>query len=191
MCQALVPLFDGFEEIEAITIIDVLRRAQIEVVTASLGDRHVVGAHAIAVIADQTIAELNPGNADIVSRFEAIVLPGGAGTLRMRQDPRIMQLVTDFAKSQKLVAAICAAPTVLSDAGLLKDKCATSYPAMRSQMDVAEYSLQPVTVDANIVTSRGAGTAMPFALKLVAILKGQELADRLAQDMVFTSTSPH
>ncbi|MDX2254438.1 MAG: DJ-1/PfpI family protein [Pseudanabaenaceae cyanobacterium bins.39] len=189
MHRVLVPLFAGFEEIEAITIIDVLRRAQIEVVTVSLGDRDVLGAHRIMVMADQTFDQISADNLNIVNEFEAIVLPGGAGTFRMRQDPRIIQLVKDFAQRSKLVAAICAAPTVLSDAGILKDRCATSYPAVRSQMEVAEYSLQSVVIDSQIVTSRGAGTAMAFALKLVELLKGSELANKLAQDMMFSPMS--
>lgn len=105
MPTALVPLFEGFEEIEAITIIDVLRRGNIEVVTASLAEQTVMGAHAIAITADQLL--------DVVdtSQFDAIILAGGAGTFRLRKDHRIASIIRAQAAANKLVAAICAAPT--------------------------------------------------------------------------------
>ncbi len=178
MPTVLVPLFEGFEEIEAITIIDVLRRADIEVVTASLAELKVMGAHAIAIIADRLLDQVES------QLFDAIVLAGGAGTFRLREDPRIAKMVIEHTHAQKLVAAICAAPTVLSAAGLLKDKRATSFPAVKAQMQVAEYLEIPVVVDGNVVTSRGAGTAMAFALKLVEILQGEAIAHKLASNML-------
>jgi len=178
MPTVLVPLFTGFEEIEAITIIDVLRRADIEVITASLDELTVMGAHAIAIIADKLLDQVESHT------FDAIVLPGGAGTFRLREDPRIAQMLIAHTHAQKLVAAICAAPTVLSGAGLLKDKRATSFPAVKTQLQVGEYLEIPVVVDGNLVTSRGAGTAMVFALKLVEILKGAVIAEKLANDMI-------
>jgi 4-methyl-5(b-hydroxyethyl)-thiazole monophosphate biosynthesis len=178
MPTVLVPLFTGFEEIEAITIIDVLRRADIEVITASLDELTVMGAHAIAVIADRLLDQVD------ASKFDAIVLAGGAGTFRLREDPRIAQMLIAHNSANKLVAAICAAPTVLSAAGLLKDKHATSFPAVKSKLQVNEYLEMPVVVDGNVVTSRGAGTAMAFALKLVEILKGEAIAQKLAASMI-------
>ncbi len=178
MPTALVPLFEGFEEIEAITIIDVLRRGNIEVVTASLAEQTVMGAHAIAITADQLL--------DVVdtSQFDAIILAGGAGTFRLRKDHRIASIIRAQAVANKLVAAICAAPTVLSNAGLLRGKQATSFPAVKDQLEVDKYLELPVVVDGNLVTSRGAGTAMAFALKLVAILQGEAIANKLAKDMI-------
>lgn len=178
MTNALVPLFAGFEEIEAITIIDVLRRGNVEVVTAGLTTTNVIGAHAIAVTADTTLDQVD------ASKFAAIVLAGGAGTFRLREDPRLAKILTAQAEAGKIVAAICAAPTVLSQAGLLKGKRATSFPAVRDQLEVGEYLEIPVVVDGNVVTSRGAGTAMAFALKLVAILQGEAIANKLAKDMI-------
>lgn len=178
MKTVLVPLFKGFEEIEAITIIDVLRRADIEVVTASLETKTVIGAHAIAIIADKLLDEVD------ASKFDAIALAGGVGTFRLREDPRIAPILIAHAKTNKLLAAICAAPTVLSAAGLLKGKRATSFPVVKSQLEVGEYLEIPVVVDGNIVTSRGAGTAMAFALKLVEILQGEAIANKLAVDMI-------
>ncbi|WP_271253928.1 DJ-1 family glyoxalase III [Pseudanabaena sp. Chao 1811] len=178
MPTALVPLFEGFEEIEAITIIDVLRRGNIEVVTASLAEQTVMGAHAIAIIADKLLDEVD------ASKFDAIVLAGGAGTFRLREDHRIASILKTQAAANKLVAAICAAPTVLSNAGLLRGKQATSFPAVKEQLEVGEYLELPVVVDGNVVTSRGAGTAMAFALKLVEILQGEAIANKLAKDMI-------
>ncbi|WP_055075949.1 DJ-1 family glyoxalase III [Pseudanabaena sp. 'Roaring Creek'] len=178
MSSVLVPLFAGFEEIEAVTIIDVLRRANIEVITASLDQLTVIGAHAIAIIADTTLDRVEP------SKFDAIVLAGGAGTFRLREDPRIAAILKAQAKVNKLVAAICAAPTVLSDAGLLKGKRATSFPAVQEQLEVGEYLIDSVVVDGNVITSRGAGTAMVFALKLVEVLRDEAIADKLAKDML-------
>ncbi|ELS34310.1 MULTISPECIES: DJ-1 family glyoxalase III [Pseudanabaena] len=178
MSSVLVPLFEGFEEIEAVTIIDVLRRANIEVITASLDQLTVMGAHAIAIIADTTLDRVEP------SKFDAIVLAGGAGTFRLREDPRIAAILKAQAKVNKLFAAICAAPTVLSDAGLLKGKRATSFPAVKEQLEVGEYLTDAVVVDGNAITSRGAGTAMVFALKLVEVLQDEAIANKLAQDML-------
>jgi len=178
MPTVLVPLFEGFEEIEAITIIDVLRRADIKVTTAGLTTQMVMGAHAIAVIADQLLDEVK------ANEFDAIVLAGGAGTFRLREDSRIAAMLIAQAEANKLIGAICAAPTVLSAAGLLKNKRATSFPSVQSQMEVGEYLTIPVVVDGNVVTSRGAGTAMAFALKLVAILCGEAISLKLASDMI-------
>jgi 4-methyl-5(b-hydroxyethyl)-thiazole monophosphate biosynthesis len=178
MPNVLVPLFEGFEEIEAITIIDVLRRAGVELTTAGLDTQTVIGGHAIAIIADALLEQVD------ASQFDAIILAGGAGTFRLREDSSITKMLIAHAAANKLVAAICAAPSVLSAAGLLKDKRATSYPSVKEQMQVAEYLTIPVVIDGNVVTSRGAGTAMAFALKLVEILKGEAIAEKLAKDMI-------
>jgi 4-methyl-5(b-hydroxyethyl)-thiazole monophosphate biosynthesis len=178
MPNVLVPLFEGFEEIEAITIIDVLRRAGVKITTAGLATQTVIGGHEIAIIADTLLDQVD------ANQFDAIVLAGGSGTFRLREDPRIAKMLIAHATGNKLVAAICAAPTVLSDAGLLKDKRATSYPSVKDQMQVAEYLTIPVVVDGNVVTSRGAGTAMAFALKLAEILQGEAIANQLATDMI-------
>jgi len=182
MKTVLVPLFEGFEEIEAITIIDVLRRANIKVVTASLDSKTVMGAHAIAVIADRLLDELlDQINAN---QFDAIILAGGAGTFRMREDSRIDSILKSQFQANKLIGAICAAPTVLSQSGILKGKRATSFPSVKDQLEVGEYLQIPVVVDGNIVTSSGAGTAMAFALKLVEILQDEAIASKLASEML-------
>jgi 4-methyl-5(b-hydroxyethyl)-thiazole monophosphate biosynthesis len=179
MPKALVTLADGFEEIEAITIIDVLRRGDIEVMTAGLDSIVVTGSHQITIMADQILQHVT------ASDYDLLVLPGGPGTKQLREDPRIMAIVKDQVAAGKLTAAVCAAPVVLSDAGVLKDKRATSFPSTESEMHVAEYVYEPVVVDGKIVTSRGPGTVMAFALKLVELLQGKPIADKLAESMVY------
>jgi len=174
MVKVLVPLFTGFEEIEAITIIDILRRAGVEVVTAGLSPNPVMGAHGIPVLADIGI------EAAEADAYTGIVLPGGAGTATLRADPRVRTLVTNFYQQGKTTAAVCAAPTVLSDLGLLKDKKATSYPSVRASMVVGTYLEDSVVVDDLIITSRGAGTAMAFALELAARFSSPEKAQAVA-----------
>lgn len=175
MVKVLVPLFTGFEEIEAVTIIDILRRAEVNVVTAGLSPNPVMGAHGIPILAD---IDLDQAAAD---SYAGIVLPGGAGTATLRSDTRIRNLVTNFYKQGKTTAAICAAPTVLSELGFLRDKKATSYPSVRSSMTVGTYLEDPVVIDDLIITSRGAGTAMAFALELVARFSSEEKAHAVAQ----------
>lgn len=180
MIKVLVPLFTGFEEIEAITIIDILRRAGVEVVTAGLSPNPVMGAHGIPVLAD---IDLEAVKADT---YAGIVLAGGAGTATLRSDPRVRALVTHFYQQGKTTAAICAAPTVLSELGLLTDRKATSYPSVRASMVVGTYLEDSVVVDERIITSRGAGTAMAFALELAARFsspqKSQAVADAVLAD---------
>ncbi len=175
MVKVLVPLFTGFEEIEAVTIIDILRRAGVEVITAGLSPNPVIGAHGIPLLAD---TDLDEAKAD---SYAGIVLPGGAGTATLRADLRVRTLVNVFYKQGKTIAALCAAPTVLSELGLLKDKKATSYPSVRSSLIVGTYLEDPVVVDDLIITSRGAGTAMAFALELVARFSNPEKAHAVAQ----------
>jgi protein deglycase len=179
MPRALVPLAEGFEEIEAVTIIDILRRGGIEVVTAGLETAIVEGAHKITLISDRLLAHVDP------SSFDLIVLPGGPGTYQLKDDPRIVDMLKRQAEAGKLTAAVCAAPLVLSEAGLLRDKKATSYPSVQDKLQVGEYLTVPVVVDGQVVTSQGAGTAMAFALKLVELLMDKTVANKLAADTIF------
>jgi protein deglycase len=181
MPSALVPLAEGFEEIEAVTIIDVLRRGGVEVITAGLGSAIVEGSHQMTIIADRVLDRVDP------TTFDLIVLPGGPGTYRLKEDPRIADMLKQHAQAGKLTAAVCAAPLVLSEAGLLEGKKATSFPSVKEQLQVGEYLPVPVVVDGQIVTGRGPGAAMAFALKLVEILMGEAAATKLAKDMVYSS----
>jgi len=174
MATVLVPLADGFEEIEAITVVDVLRRAGIEVCTAGLMSRTVTGSHAIRIEADTTLDDV----AD--THFDMIVLPGGMpGAQRLREDERILELVRAQARRGHYTAAICAAPSVLAAAGVLDGRTATSYPGFLDARTTPglELSTAPVVIDGNVVTSRSAGTALDFSLALIELLAGRSVRD--------------
>ncbi len=175
--RVLVPLAAGFEEIEAVTIIDVLRRASIDVVTAALGEREVAGSHAIRVTADALLDDVKSAD------YDAVVLPGGMpGSRTLRDDERVLGVLRTFARENKLVAAICAAPIALEAAGVLSGKRATSYPG--NELPSARYAEDRVVVDGALITSRGPGTALEFALALVERLKGTEAAEKLRAGMI-------
>ena len=162
MKRVLVPLAEGFEELEAVTIIDILRRAGIEVVVASLAGSPVTGSHGIRIAADTPLAAL------VEQDFDMIALPGGMpGAEHLRNDPRIAGFVRRLHDLGRPVAAICAAPMVLAAAGILEGRRATSYPGF---LDGA--TGEAVVVDRNVITSRGPGTALDFALALVEELLG-------------------
>lgn len=168
--RVIVPLAEGFEEIEAATLIDLLRRAGIEVVVAALRSKTVTGAHGLGFVADTTLDDALDGDYDIV------VLPGGEpGATALRDDVRVQQLIKRQAGEGRLVAAICAAPKALAAAGLLDGRIATSYPGYLDQNPAPgmRYLAQPVVVDGKIVTSRGPGTAIDFALALIELLQGR------------------
>lgn len=175
-------LADGLEEIEGLTVVDILRRAGIEVTTISVsGKKEVAGAHGITITADRLFEEVD------FHGLDGIVLPGGMpGTLNLGNHPGVMEQVRAFAEDGRLVAAICAAPSVLGKAGILEGKKATSYPGFAQQMPGAVYCTEPVVQDANIITSRGMGTAIPFALALTAYFLGQEKADAVSASILFT-----
>ena len=171
MPTILVPLAEGFEEIEAITIIDILRRAEFEVVTASLGDTSVKAAHGIAVVADCTLD-------DALKRdYDMVVLPGGLpGADNLDEDARIHEILKKTAESGKFIGAICAAPKVLANAKLLEGKKATSYPGFLDKMDLPNttYTGGAVEKDGKVLTSRGPGTAMDFALAIIETLESAD-----------------
>jgi len=180
MKNALLPLMEGFEEIEAITIIDILRRGGVTVLTAGIESVIVEGAHGITIMADSLLEHV------ISQEFDLIVLAGGAGTFRLQADLRIIPMLQKHADLGKLTAAICAAPLILSASGLLKEKRVASYPAIRDQLLGGEYLEIPVVVDGTIVTSRGAGTAMQFALKLLELLQGDAIAKEISENIVLS-----
>jgi len=179
MTRVLVPLAPGFEEIEAVTIIDVLRRAGLDVTTASLGDTAVRGAHDIVVNADTTLD-------DTAGPFDAVVLPGGMpGAAHLRDDQRVRTLLCDVVAAGGTAAAICAAPIALEAAGLLKGRRATAYPGFGDQLVSAAARVDDrVVIDGPIVTSAGPGTALEFATALVERFVSKETADRLREGML-------
>lgn len=178
MVKALVFLATGFEEIETVTIVDVLRRAGVEVTVAGLTPNVVEGAHAMKIVPDKSIADVR------VDEFDAIIVPGGnPGYKNLRNDPRVLDMVKRAFKSGKLVAAICAAPAVLSDSGILKGKVCTIYPGMENELAKGGGKAKQdiVVVDGNIITSRGPATALPFALKLAEKLVGKQVVEAVSK----------
>ena len=169
---ALVPLAPGFEEIEAVTIVDVLRRGGVQVTTASLRGLEVEGSHGITLRADRTLDAVK------TEPFDAVVLPGGMpGASNLRDDPRIREILGAVVARGGIAAAICAAPIALEAAGLLQGRRATSYPSFRDQLVSArERVAAHVVEDGPIVTSAGPGTALEFALALVGRLAGADVA---------------
>jgi len=165
MKRVLVPLAPGFEEIEAITIIDILRRAGVEVTVAGTQPGIIEASRQTKHVADCTLDEVRAED------FDMVVLPGGLpGTTNLRNDPRVKKIL----QHSRLIAAICAAPTVLSAYGLLAGRTATSHPGVRAELTAGKISEDRVVVDGPIVTSQSAGTAMEFAFKLVEILCGTD-----------------
>ena len=182
MPRCCVLLADGFEEIEAVTVIDVLRRAEIEVTTLGLSGRQVTGSHAITVEADETL------DARLHETWDLVVLPGGMpGSANLRDDPRVQALVKAQDERGGQLAAICAAPIALASAGVLSGRRATSYPTFGDQLGDAVYATERVVRDGNLTTSRGPGTALDFALGLVERLAGAETASTLRHAMLVES----
>jgi 4-methyl-5(b-hydroxyethyl)-thiazole monophosphate biosynthesis len=173
-------LAEGFEEIEAVTIVDVLRRGEVDVKTVSIGAKMLAGAHGIQLEADLVIDEADTEDC------EMIVFPGGMpGTLNLKKDKRVTDVITAFASdSEKTVAAICAAPMILGGLGILKGKKATIYPGMEDGLTGAEPCTDTVVKDGNIITSRAPGTAMEFALELITVLKGKAVAEEVRKGLV-------
>lgn len=191
--KVVVPLAEGFEEIEFVTIVDILRRAEVEVVAASLGERKgdgeekerememetVEGSHGIGVVPDAAIDEIDP------DQFDAVVLPGGfPGFVHLGEDERVLDLVRRMNGAGKFVAAICGAPSVLIRAGVVEGRHATVHPAGRGDLTDDQYVDDRVVVSGKLVTSKAAGTAMEFALRLVGEFVGEERMRRLAEEIL-------
>lgn len=168
MPKVLVPLAQGCEEIEAVMVIDILRRAGITVVSAGLDSQPVRASRGVMLVPDTTL------DAVLNDSFDMIVLPGGQpGTDNLKADKRIIALLQKMAQQGKHVAAICAAPSVLASAGLLDGKRATSFPASLDGFPKIDLQSAAVVEDSNLITSRGPGTAMDFALTLAERLAGK------------------
>lgn len=173
----LVPLAEGFEEIEAVVTIDVLRRAGLDVITAGLPGTMVRGAHGVAVTADKKLSDINPDD------FDALVLVGGnPGYKNLGNSQTVLDSIKRFDSSNKLIAAICASPTVLARAGILDNRKATVYPGMEREIPIPRG--ERLVVDSNVITSQGPGTAIEFALKVVETLLGGDAVERLKRELV-------
>jgi len=179
--KVLVPLAEGFEEIEAITIIDILRRAGIQTVTASLKTNPVIGAHQIPVTADMLFEEFS----EKTGKFDVILIPGGMpGSTNLKNDNRIISIIKSINKSGGLTGAICAAPIVLSEAGILTGKKFTCYPGYEDEITEGIHVNEKVVIDGSIITGMGAGCAPLFALTIVEYLKGKETAQKIKEEII-------
>jgi len=181
MTSVLVPLAPGFEDLEAVTIVDLLRRAGIEVVTAGLQSGLVTGARGMRMQPDALLD-------DVLERdFDMIAMPDSMpGAENLKNDARILTLLKRLAGAGKYTAAICAAPIALAEAGLLDGRRATSYPGFIDKLSIpgGRYLTDPVVVDGKLVTSRGPGTAMDFALELVQLLVGEAVRQKVEAGLV-------
>ena len=172
-------LADGFEEIEAITCVDVLRRAGVQTKTLALKDTRVKGANGVIVEADTLLSD------EQGTLFDMLVLPGGLpGAEHLRDDDRVIDMLLRHQEAGKYTSAICAAPIALAKAGILKNKKATCYPGFEKDLSDAQHVDSRVVVDGKVVTSKGPGTSLEFALALVNELKGSQVTDELTSGMI-------
>ena len=172
--HSLIFLTTGFEEIEALATIDILRRGGVNIQSVSLtGDRTVTGGHQISVIADYLFEDVDFADAQM------LIIPGG--TVKINEHEGLKREILAFADQGKLLAAICAAPMVLGGLGLLQNKKATCYPGYEKYLIGANVTDAPVTVDGNITTGRAAGCTIEFALQLLRQLKGEKVAEDIKQ----------
>lgn len=176
-------LADGFEEIEGLTVVDLLRRVDIDITMVSIQDTcDVMGAHGIPVKADVTFDQIKDKKADMV------ILPGGMpGTLNLQAHKGVESMILSHYQDGRYIAAICAAPSIFAQLGLLENKTATSYPSFEDVLTEhkCHYVYDPVAVDANVITSRGMGTAIAFAGKIIEILKDKKTADDVLESIVY------
>jgi len=182
--RVLCLLAEGFEEIEALVPVDLLRRANCEVVLAAIAEnREVMGRNGIVIKADALLSQISSLNERRQPEFDALLVPGGPGVSRLRKDGQATQLAAAYAQAKAWVAAICAGPTVLLDAGLLKGRRFTAHFSVQEELPDA-MGAERVVIDENIITSRGAGTALEFGLALVQALMGAQKREEIAQSIM-------
>ena len=180
MATVLVPLAQGCEELEAVTIIDLLRRAEIEVITAGLEPGPVKASRGTVIVPDKSLDDV------MQDSFAMVVLPGGLpGADYLDKDPRIHQILATTHQQQGLIGAICAAPKVLANAGFLQNRVATAYPGVLLPEQHADINITTaaVEVDGNIITSKGPGTAIEFALTLIQQLCGVDKRQQVERQL--------
>ncbi len=178
MKRVLIPLAEGFEEIEALATADVLRRADLEVVLAGIPGTIVKGRSGIKIVADTKIEDVNHKD------FDCIVLPGGnPGYVNLERSKKVFDIINDFNDQEKLIAAICAAPSILGKMGILDNRRATIYPGM--EKDIPRPRSGKVVVDDHVITSEGPGTALDFALEIIKNLLGKGKANEVKKEIVY------
>ena len=174
-------LAEGFEEIEAITPIDMLRRCGLDVVTVGIGSKNITGSHGITVNTD-----IEESNIILDDNIEMIILPGGMpGTLNLEASDYVQKAIDYCVDKNKYIAAICAAPSILGHKNLLQDKNATCYKGLENNLTGANIVFDDVAVDGNIITSRGAGTALPFSFALIKLLISEEKSEILRESIIY------
>lgn len=181
MRKVYVFLAEGFEEIEGLTVVDLLRRANIETEMVSVMEgKQIKGSHGIKVTADSMFADVDFADADL------LVLPGGMpGTLNLGNHEGLCELLKKHYAEEKMIAAICAAPSVFGELGFLEGRVATCYPGFEGKLNGAIVCATKVAVDGNVVTSKGMGTAIDFSLKLIELLEGKETADKIGEAIIY------
>ena len=181
MEKAYIFLADGFEEIEGLTVVDILRRAGVEIQMVSImGRKELTGSHGIPVVADAVFEEVDFSDGTL------FVLPGGMpGTVHLGEDDTVSQVIREFEKEGKLVAAICAAPSVLGQAGILNGKKAACHPGFEEKLTGAEVFFSPVVCDGNVITSRGMGTAVPFGLAVARYFTDDATIEHVKAGLVY------
>ncbi len=178
MKRVLVPLAEGFEEIEALATVDVLRRAGLDVVVAGLPGTIVKGRSGVKVVTDARIDELNHND------FDCVVLHGGnPGYINLGKSKKVVEIINEFDKQKKPIAAICAAPSILAKAGVLENRRATIYPGM--EREIPRPRPANVVTDGHIITSQGPGTTIEFALEIIKTLLGAGKAAQIKKEIVF------
>ena len=179
MTRVLIPLAEGSEEMEAVISIDTLRRAKFEVVVAGISPGVITCSRGVKIVPDAPWEKIDPAS------FDIIVVPGGTGGVaHLRKDARVLEAVRQHVRAGKLVAAVCAGPLVLQDAGVLDGKKATCHPGVAQELTRANRLNEPVVEDGLVMTSQGAGTTMAFALAIVRRVIGLEKMTEVARGMV-------
>lgn len=180
--KVIVFLANGFEEVEALTTVDYLRRKGIVVDTVSITDeKKVVGAHEVPVLADKSIDEIKD-----LDSYEGVIIPGGLpGATNLRDNNRVIEIVKTLYNNGKLAAAICAGPIVLARAGIINGKRVTSYPGFEAELKDGIYEEKNVVADGNIITARGPALAVDFAIEIIKYLLGVEKAEELKKDILY------
>ncbi len=181
MSRLAVFFAQGFEEIEALTVVDICRRGGLDVDMVSVnGEEEVTGSHGVSVKTDKLFENIDFGE------YDMLVLPGGMpGTKNLEAHRGLMAQIDGFYKKGKYIAAICAAPSIFGHKGILKGKRACSYPSFESHLEGAQVTAGPVEVSGNVITSRGMGTAIDFGLAILGIFCGAEKAEELAKGIVY------